>query len=110
MEARKKKKYIQDFDFHQKLSRIYAGNKLGVAITVDPKILDNMKENVFIFHDESTIHVNEKPKSTWLRTTEILLKSASCLIDILDFILETTGRVKLSEDQFQGFHGARKPE
>ena len=64
VEARKQ--YIKDFDFHRKFSRMYAGDNLDVAIAVDPEILGDMKETVFIFHDESTIHAKEKPKSTWL--------------------------------------------
>ncbi|OAV90768.1 hypothetical protein PTTG_10394 [Puccinia triticina 1-1 BBBD Race 1] len=62
-----------------------------------------MKETVFIYHDESTIHAKEKPKLTWLLpgSREIQSKNAGRLIHISNFILETTGRLKLSEEQFK---------
>jgi hypothetical protein len=33
---------------------------------VKPDVLNGMKENIFVYHDESTIHTKERPKSTWL--------------------------------------------
>ncbi|OAV89977.1 hypothetical protein PTTG_12481 [Puccinia triticina 1-1 BBBD Race 1] len=100
IEARKK--YIKEFDLYRKRSRIYGGDDLDMAPQVDPAALGDGKETVFIYHDESTIHAKEKPKSSWLLpgTTELRSKSAGRLIHISDFILETTGRLKLSAEQF----------
>jgi hypothetical protein len=99
VEARKK--FIEDFDSYRKQSRIYGGDDLDVAPLVDPEVLGNNKETIFIYHDESTIHAKEKPKSTWLLhgSIEIRSKNAGPLIHISDFILETTGSLKLSDEQ-----------
>jgi hypothetical protein len=51
LEARKK--YIKDFDTYCKRSRIHGGNNLEIAAQVDPEVLQDMKEAVFVFHDES---------------------------------------------------------
>jgi hypothetical protein len=50
-----------------------------------------MKENIFVYHDESTIHTKERPKSTWL-LPGTWSKNNGQLIHISDFILETTGQ------------------
>jgi hypothetical protein len=62
-----RKKYIEHFDLYQKRSQIYGSDNLDMAAQVDLKILGDLKEMVFIFHDESIIHAKEKekPKSTW---------------------------------------------
>ncbi|POW17050.1 hypothetical protein PSTT_00862 [Puccinia striiformis] len=72
---------------------------------VDPEILGNNKETVFIYHDESTIHAKERPTLSWLLpgSTELRLKSLGRLMHISDFILESTGRLVLSPDE-QEFH------
>jgi hypothetical protein len=33
---------------------------------VDPKVLGDTKETVFIFHNKSKIRAKERPKSMWL--------------------------------------------
>jgi hypothetical protein len=70
---------------------------------VDSEVLGSMKETIFVFHNESTIHAKERPKSSWLLpgTTEIQSKNTSQLIHISDFILETSGRLELSDIEFQ---------
>ncbi|KAI7964836.1 hypothetical protein MJO29_002934 [Puccinia striiformis f. sp. tritici] len=102
LEARKK--YIEDFDLHRQRSRIYEGDKLDTAPPVSAAALANGKETVFVYHDESTIHAKEKPKSAWLLpgTRELRSKNAGRLIHISDFILETTGRLRLLKEQLQG--------
>ncbi|EFP81114.2 uncharacterized protein PGTG_07366 [Puccinia graminis f. sp. tritici CRL 75-36-700-3] len=99
VEARKK--FIEDFDSYRKRSRIYGGDDLDVAPLVSPEVLGDDKETVFVYHDESTIHAKEKPKSTWLLpgSSEIRSKNAGRLIHISDFILETTGRLTISNEQ-----------
>jgi hypothetical protein len=99
------KKYIEDYDMYRKKSRTYGGdaNNLDFAVGFNPKVLGDHKETVFIFHDESTIHAKEKPRLAWLLpgTSELCSKNKGRLIHISDFILESTGRLKLSEEQFQ---------
>jgi hypothetical protein len=69
---------------------------------VEPEELQDCKETVFFYHDESTIHAKERPKLTWLLpgTSELRSKNTGRLIHISDFILETTGRLKLTNDEF----------
>ncbi|PLW22371.1 hypothetical protein PCASD_15904 [Puccinia coronata f. sp. avenae] len=71
-----RKKYVDEFDSYRKRSRTYGGEKLDIRVQVDPEILGDMKETVFIFHDESTIHAKERPK-------------------------QTTGRLKLTNDEYR---------
>jgi hypothetical protein len=69
---------------------------------VEPEDLQDLKETVFVYHDKSTIHAKERPKSTWLLpgTSELRSKNTGRLIHISDFILETTGQLKLSDEEF----------
>ena len=62
-----------------------------------------MQETVFVFHDESTVHAKEKPCLACLLpgTQDLFSKNTSCLIHISNFIVETTGQLKLTEDQFE---------
>ncbi|PLW54798.1 hypothetical protein PCANC_03715 [Puccinia coronata f. sp. avenae] len=98
-----RKKHIDDFDSYRKRSRTYGGEKLDIRVQVDPEILGDMKETVFIFHDESTIHAKERPKRAWLLpgSNEIQSKNTGQLIHISNFILETTGRLKLTNDEYR---------
>ncbi|OAV99718.1 hypothetical protein PTTG_25268 [Puccinia triticina 1-1 BBBD Race 1] len=64
-------KYIKDFEMYRKRSRTYGGENLDILCEVDPGILDRMRET-----------------------------NVGRLIHISDFILETTGRLELSEEQF----------
>ncbi|OAV98386.1 hypothetical protein PTTG_09314 [Puccinia triticina 1-1 BBBD Race 1] len=105
--------YLEKYTMYCKRSQMYNLETFEQSARVDPGVLGAMKETVFIFHDESTIHTKEKPKSTWLLpgTTKIQLKNAGRLIHISDFILETTGRLKLSSKQFEEsqLDGGTKP-
>ena len=84
------------------------------SASVDPEKLNGLKETVFIYHDKSTFHAKERPKSTWLLpgTTEMLSKNTGRLIHISDFIVETTGRLKLLAPNFFSSQtdGGPKPE
>jgi hypothetical protein len=54
------KKYIADYKQYQKQSWMYGGEELDILVQVDPEILGDNKETVFIFHEESTVHEKEK--------------------------------------------------
>lgn len=73
---------------------------LEIATPPDPEKLGDARETVFIFHDESTVHSNERPKTSWLLpcTTDFRTKSPGRLIHISDFILESTGRLVIPPD------------
>ncbi|KAI7954431.1 hypothetical protein MJO28_004831 [Puccinia striiformis f. sp. tritici] len=109
-----RKKYVHDYNNLRKYSRIYVGDNLDVLSAVDPEILGNNRETVFIFHDKSTIHSKERPRQAWLLpgTTELRSKNVGQLIHISDFILETTGRLCLSSVQFEDSQsrGGETPE
>ncbi|PLW44829.1 hypothetical protein PCASD_07130 [Puccinia coronata f. sp. avenae] len=88
---------------YRKRSQMYDLETFQQSALVDPEVLGDTKETVFIFHDESTIHAKERPKSTWLLpgTSEIRSKNTGRLIHISDFILESTGRLVLSTEMFE---------
>ncbi|OAV86088.1 hypothetical protein PTTG_30087 [Puccinia triticina 1-1 BBBD Race 1] len=85
----------------RRFSKKYDGDDCGTAVMVDPEILGDNKETVFIYHDESTIHAKEWPTLSWLLpgATELQSKSLGRLMHISDFILESHGRLVLSSDQ-----------
>jgi hypothetical protein len=62
-----------------------------------------MQETAFVFHNKSTVHAKEKPRLAWLLpgTQELHCKNTGCLIHISNFIVETTGQLKLTADQFE---------
>ncbi|KAI7938769.1 hypothetical protein MJO28_014348 [Puccinia striiformis f. sp. tritici] len=95
-------KYLSDVSQLRKYSQTYGGDDLETAIQIDPVLLEDHKQTVFVYHDESTVHANERPKSTWLLPgcQDFRSKSLGRLIHISDFIVETTGRLELSDDQF----------
>ncbi|EFP88340.2 uncharacterized protein PGTG_14424 [Puccinia graminis f. sp. tritici CRL 75-36-700-3] len=116
--------YLETYTMYRKRSRMYNTETFQQSSRVDPEVLGSMKETIFVFHDESTIHAKERPKSSWLLpgTTEILLefslkfhqirsKNTGRLIHISDFILETSGRLELSDIEFQSSQhdGGTKP-
>ncbi|EFP80427.2 uncharacterized protein PGTG_06383 [Puccinia graminis f. sp. tritici CRL 75-36-700-3] len=90
-----RKLYIQRYRELRRLSRIYGTDNLEMATPVDPEVLGDNRETVFIYHDESTVHTKERPGVAWLLpgTSEIRSKNSGRLIHISDFILETTGRL-----------------
>ncbi|KNF00508.1 hypothetical protein, variant [Puccinia striiformis f. sp. tritici PST-78] len=98
-------KFLDDVARLRVFSKKYDGENCEIPVMVDPEILGNNKETVFIYHDESTIHAKERPTLSWLLPglTELRLKSLGRLMHISDFILESTGRLVLSPDE-QEFH------
>ncbi|EHS62977.1 uncharacterized protein PGTG_21344 [Puccinia graminis f. sp. tritici CRL 75-36-700-3] len=95
-------KYLKDVSELQKHLQTYGGDNLEVPMLIDPSLLEDRRQTVFIYHDESTVHARERPKSTWLLPgcQDSRSKNLGRLIHISDFILETTGRLELSETQF----------
>ena len=105
------KKYINDYTNYRIRSCMYNNQSFETSIAVEPETLGDNKETVFVFHEKSTVHAKEKSKVAWLLpgTSKICSKNSGRLIHILDFILETTGRLKLSADQFEKVQtGTRK--
>ncbi|KDN45007.1 hypothetical protein RSAG8_05180, partial [Rhizoctonia solani AG-8 WAC10335] len=71
--------------------------------TAEPLPLDlppGVQEHVFITHDESCIHANERADTKWLKEDEQQLrqKSRGQLIHVSDFLTEKYGRLALTPE------------
>jgi hypothetical protein len=99
VEARNK--FIKDVAQLRAYSIRYDGDDCDIPVLVDPEILGDNRNTVFVYHDESTIHAKERPTTSWLLpgTNELRSKSLGRLIHISDFILEPTGRLVLTPEQ-----------
>jgi hypothetical protein len=90
----------------QKRSRTYYGENLELSIPPDPLILQDQKETVFLFHDESTVHANERAKRAWVKdnTQELRKKSDGRLIHDSDWITPatSTGRLEITPNDVCG--------
>ncbi|KAH9814357.1 hypothetical protein DFH28DRAFT_894648, partial [Melampsora americana] len=86
-----RKKYLEDVAELRARSAEFFGDNLEQRQSPDP----NTTETIFVYHDESTVHANERPKHAWLlpNTPDLRSKSLGRLIHVSDFILETTGRL-----------------
>lgn len=95
------KSFLANVSELRKQSVLYVGENLDTGIQPDPETLGNQCPTVFVYHDESTVHANERPRLSWLlpSTTYFRSKSDGRLIHISDFILESTGRLTLSAEQ-----------
>ena len=83
------------------------------SASIDPEILGCNKETVFVFHNELTVHAKERPQLAWLLpgTSKLRSKKTGRLIHILDFILETTGCLMLSDEQLHSLgNNPNQPE
>ncbi|POW10842.1 hypothetical protein PSTT_05751 [Puccinia striiformis] len=108
-----RKKYIEDYQMYQSRSHLFGAN-LNLLAQVEPEVLGKNQETVYIFHDKSTVHAKERPRLAWLLpgANQIRSKNAGQLIHISNFILETTGRLKLSSEDFEKSQeeSGKKPE
>ena len=97
--------FLRDVADLRKYSKKYEGPNCDIPLLVEPDLLLNNHKTVFIYHDESTVHAKERPKTSWILPgcNELRSKSLGCLIHISDFILESTGRLVLS-DKLQEIH------
>lgn len=78
-------------------SGTYTGPQLETYTAPTSSDLAGLRETVFVYHDESTVHANERPQQAWLMpgVSELRTKSDGRLIHISDFILETHGRLEI---------------
>lgn len=99
VEARKK--YIQDFTMYRKQSQIYGGKNLDVSVPVDPELSGTPKRRSWYSMMNQPYILKKSLGLLGLPgTQEIHTKSSGRLIHISNFILETTGCLKLSDNQF----------
>jgi len=78
----------------------YTNNMLEhIPLTLSPR----EKEHVLIMQDETIFHTNEYRRCTWLTQDQqpIQKKGAGHAVHVLDFICETIGRLKLSDEQIK---------
>ena len=68
---------------------------------IPPTLNPGEKEHVLIMQDESIFHINEYRRRSWLAQDQQLIrkKGHGRAIHVSDFISETIGRIKLSDDQ-----------
>ena len=68
---------------------------------IPPTLLPGEKEHVLVFQDETVFHTNEYRRRSWLAQDQqpIRKKGNGRVVHVSDFISETIGRVKLSDDQ-----------
>lgn len=66
-----------------------------------PTLLPGEREHVVMFQDELAFHTNEYRRREWLAKNQqaIRKKGNRQVVHISDFIFETIGWVKLSDDQ-----------
>ena len=68
---------------------------------IPPTLPQGEREHVLVFQDESIFHTNEYRRRSWLAGDQqaIRKKGNGRVVHVSDFISETIGRIKLSEDQ-----------
>lgn len=68
---------------------------------IPPILLPGEREHVVMFQDESAFHTNEYRRREWLAKNQqaIRKKGNGRVVHVSDFISETIGRIKLSDDQ-----------
>jgi len=68
---------------------------------IPPTLLPGEREHVLVFQDESIFHTNEYRRRSWLAEDQqaIRKKGNGRVVHVSDFISETIGRIRLSEDQ-----------
>jgi hypothetical protein len=70
---------------------------------IPPTLSPGEKEHVLIMQDETIFHTNEYRRRTWLTQGQqpIRKKGAGRAVHVSDFICETIGRLKLSDEQIK---------
>src|SRR5260221_4506545 len=70
---------------------------------VPPTLCPEDKEHILIVQDETVFHTNEYCRRMWLTHDQqpIRKKGGGRAVHVSDFICETIGRLKLSEEQIR---------
>ena len=73
----------------------------GTLERIPPTLPPGKKEHVVVFQDESIFHTNEYRRRAWLAGDQqaIRKKGNGRVVHVSDFISETIGRIRLSDDQ-----------
>lgn len=51
-------KFLSDVAKLREQSIVYTGDNLEVASAIDPVLLEDNRQTVFVYHDKSTVHTN----------------------------------------------------
>jgi hypothetical protein len=78
-----------------------ASYKDKIVECIPPTLLPGEKEHVLTVQDETVFHTNEYHQCMWLMHDQqpIWKKGGGQAVHVLDFICETIGQVRLSEEQ-----------
>jgi hypothetical protein len=73
-----------------------------IPLTLQP----GEKEHILVVQDETIFHTNEYHQHMWVKGDQQLIqkKGGECMIHVSDFISETIGQLKLSEEQISNQH------
>jgi hypothetical protein len=73
---------------------------------IPPTLQPGEKEHILVVQDETIFHTNEYRRRMWVKGDQqpIRKKGGECAIHVSDFISETIGRLKLSEEQIGDQH------
>src|ERR1700679_2813706 len=73
----------------------------GTLDRIPPTLNPEEKEHVLVVQDESIFHTNEYRRRSWLGQDQQLIrkKGHGRAIHVLDFISETIGQIRLSDNQ-----------
>jgi len=84
---------------YERLMPLFEGEDMDIRIDPDLSSGDNI--HIFITHDESLFHANDGRKSGWGPEQEQPLrkKGQGRAIHVSEFLCETLGRLKLSDEQ-----------
>lgn len=93
-------RFLEEFSELQRPSWVYFGENLESSVWVNPEILGEDRKTVFIYHEESTVQSKERPWLLWLLPGKTVFwsKDSGQLIQISDFIVETTGQLIVTRD------------
>src|SRR5438128_4161038 len=91
------------FSRYQKMMPVFTGNQL--EIRTDPELNEFEHLHILVTHDESTFDSNDGRREGWHPRNEQPLrkKSRGRSIHVSEFLTETIGRLKLSNEQIEAF-------
>jgi hypothetical protein len=91
------------FSRYQKMMPVFTGDQL--EIRTDPELNEFEHLHILVTHDESTFDSNDGRREGWHPRNEQPLrkKSRGRSIHVSEFLTETIGRLKLSNEQIEAF-------
>lgn len=99
---RYREKFLEEMQIYEKYMPVFEGENMEQK---DPILLENEKLHIFIVHDECLFYANDDRPIVWAPLGEPPLrkKGQGKSIMVSEFLIETVGRLKLSESQILQF-------